>query len=136
VIRSPLVSRILSLFGFAGSLAVLAVAVWLVPDRSGHGTHVQLGLPPCGYLESTGDPCVTCGMTTAFAALAEGSLGLAWRANPMGIVLFFVTCGALAWCGHGLWTGSDPLRFVFHSTGRWLLPALVLGIVACWAVRV
>src|SRR5690606_27831172 len=33
--------------------AVLVLARMLEPDARGHGTHEQLGLPPCGFLELT-----------------------------------------------------------------------------------
>ena len=53
-------------------LAALAVSVWLAPRPAGFGTHRALGLPPCGFLAQTGYPCPSCGMTTAFAAMAHG----------------------------------------------------------------
>ncbi|MCA9610613.1 MAG: hypothetical protein KC619_33690, partial [Myxococcales bacterium] len=42
---------------FSGPLAVLVTAAMLTPSPEGHGTHTQLGLPPCGFLVYTGYPC-------------------------------------------------------------------------------
>lgn len=73
---------------------VLALARWLTPDPSGHGTHLQLGLPPCGFFALTSLPCPACGLTTAFAHMARLELISAARAHPLGVPLFM--CTALA----------------------------------------
>jgi hypothetical protein len=72
-------------------LTLLAVAAALSPDAAGHGTHEQLGLPPCGWLLATGYPCPTCGMTTAFAAAAEGDLLTSLVTQPVGALLAVAT---------------------------------------------
>lgn len=78
----------------AACLALLAVAAWLTPAPEGHGTHEQLGLPPCGWLVATGRPCPTCGMTTAFALAADGDLAGSFAAHPFGAVLALGTAAA------------------------------------------
>src|SRR5205085_5851795 len=77
-----------------GLMGILGLARWLEPDPRGYGTHLQLGLAPCGFLRMTGRPCPTCGMTTAFAWSARGRFDRAWRANPAGSLLA-PTCAAL-----------------------------------------
>jgi hypothetical protein len=72
-------------------LAVIALAATLSPDPSGHGTHQQLGLPPCGFIYVTGYPCPGCGLTTAFAHMVRLEFVGAARANPFGILLFMVS---------------------------------------------
>ena len=72
----------------AGCVAVVALAASLTPRRAGYGTHENLGLPGCEFLQRTGYPCPSCGMTTSFANLARGRVGAAWAAQPFGIVLF------------------------------------------------
>lgn len=67
--------------------AVLGLAVFLKPDVRGHGTHEQLGLPPCGFMTGSGLPCPTCGMTTSFALLMHGHPLAAVIAQPAGAVL-------------------------------------------------
>ncbi|NLF32174.1 MAG: DUF2752 domain-containing protein [Planctomycetes bacterium] len=78
------------LIGLAVALpcwAVLAVAVWLTPSESGYDTHTQLGLSPCSLPVTTGYPCPTCGMTTAFAWMGEGRPVKAFLVQPFGALL-------------------------------------------------
>ena len=56
----------------------------LTPDPRGHGTHEQLGLPPCLMQLCTGIPCPLCGMTTAFALMARGRAAEAVNVQPAG----------------------------------------------------
>ncbi len=76
---------------FSGPLAVLITAATLTPSSAGHGTHTQLGLPPCGFLVYTGYPCPGCGLTTSFAHMIRLDLFGAFGANPFGILLFLCT---------------------------------------------
>lgn len=78
-------------FLFAGPLAVLITAAMLTPSGEGHGTHTQLGLPPCGFLVYTGYPCPGCGLTTSFSHMIRMQVGGAFAANPFGILLFLCT---------------------------------------------
>lgn len=71
--------------------AILITAFLLQPDPLGHGTHQQLGLPPCGFLTVTGYPCPGCGLTTAFTHLVRFEIFGAVRANPFGVPLFLVS---------------------------------------------
>jgi len=75
--------------------AVLATAVALTPDPAGHGTHTQLGLPPCGFIVFLGVPCPGCGLTTAFSHMVRLDLPGAFGANPFGVLLFLVTVASL-----------------------------------------
>lgn len=127
--------RILAAVAASAALTVLVLAARLEPDPSGVGTHRQLGLPACGYLEATGRPCLSCGMTTAFSHMAEAEPVAAVRANPMGLVLFLLTLCAVPWCAHAAWTGADPFRFVSWPRGRFLLPLVMLGLLALFLVR-
>lgn len=68
------------------SLAPLLIGARLHPDPAGMGTHQQLGLSACKYLATTGRPCATCGMTTAFAHAAHGQLFHGLYVQPMGAV--------------------------------------------------
>lgn len=127
--RSHPVLRKLGGLGLSvGAAVVLAVAFRLAPAPSGLGTHQGLGLPPCAFLAATGIPCPSCGLTTAFAALAHGDLGLAARANPVGILLFAL---AVLLVPTGLWLSSRGigLRQVFFH--RWF-DRVALALVAVW----
>ncbi len=87
----------------SAAAAVLGIARLLAPAPGGLGTHVALGLPPCGFLRWSGLPCPTCGLTTSFAELAHLELARSLRAHPLGWPLFALTvlsvplgvCGAL-----------------------------------------
>jgi len=85
---------------FAVPLAVVITAAMLTPSPAGHGTHTQLGLPPCGFLVYTGYPCPGCGLTTSFSHMVRLQLIGAFHANPFGILLFtftFLTIPLAAW---------------------------------------
>ncbi len=100
-------ARRASWFGIAGaSAAVLAIARGLTPDPSGIGTHLQLGLPRCGFLALTGLPCPACGLTTAFAHMARADFGAAVSANALGVLLFMLVCASIPL---GVWAGVRKL---------------------------
>ncbi|MCS7209841.1 MAG: DUF2752 domain-containing protein [Fimbriimonadales bacterium] len=80
-------------FLLAGALLVLGIGWYLRPDPAGHGTHQQLGLPPCTIFYLTGRPCPSCGLTTSVSAIMHGQLALAWRANPIGFLIVAATLG-------------------------------------------
>ena len=71
----------------AACLALLGTAASLTPSPAGHGTHLALGLPACGWVISYGRPCPTCGMTTAFALLAHARPLDAALTQPFGALL-------------------------------------------------
>jgi len=73
-----------------GLASVLILSFWLEPDPRGLGTHERLLLRPCNFYETTGLPCPSCGMTTAFANMAHGRIGEAFLAQPLGAVGFVV----------------------------------------------
>jgi hypothetical protein len=76
-------------------LATLVLAAQLAPDPRGLGTHEQLArlfgfrraLPPCSTLLVTGLPCVSCGMTTAFAWVVHGHWLRGLWVQPAGAAL-------------------------------------------------
>lgn len=62
-----------------------------------HGTHRQLGLPPCTVKALTGVGCPSCGMTTAFALVMHGDPAAAWRTNWAGCAVAVLAAAATAW---------------------------------------
>jgi hypothetical protein len=118
------------------ALSVLGVARALVPDSRGFGTHLQLGLPPCGFLALTGLPCPACGLTTCFAHLARGQLALAVHANAFGVVLFACVLASLPLA---VWASARKRAF-FETFARIRAPrigvALILLGFVNWIVRV
>jgi hypothetical protein len=74
-----------------GATTVLALARVLHPSERGFGTHQQLGLPPCIFLQLTGIPCPSCGLTTSFAHAARLHWLAAFTTQPFGFVAFLLT---------------------------------------------
>lgn len=89
------------LLWFLGWVAVVAVALWLRASPAGHGTHTQLGLPPCPTVLLWDRLCPGCGMTTSFVATMHGQWDVALRAHPFGPLVFLLySLSALA-CLYG-----------------------------------
>lgn len=73
---------------FGAWLAVTIIAALITPSKHGHGTHQQLGLPPCGSVLMFQRPCPGCGLTTSFTATVQGQFKHAWESNPFGPVFY------------------------------------------------
>lgn len=93
-------------------LALLVSAGTMTPDERGHGTHQQLGLPPCTFYVIFQRPCPACGMTTSWAWLLRGEIGRALVANAGGMLLACVSLVGTAWllvsAFRGRWFGGRP----------------------------
>lgn len=79
--------RLLSLGISLGCLAVLVTAAQLTPHPAGMGTHRDLGLYACTFVDRTGLPCPSCGMTTSFTWFAHGNLLASFYVQPAGLAL-------------------------------------------------
>ena len=75
---------------FVWWLAVTAIAAVLAPDPSGHGTHQQLGLPPCPSVLLFNRPCPGCGLTTSWTAFVHGHFAESFHAHPLGPALYLL----------------------------------------------
>ncbi|MCB0824752.1 MAG: DUF2752 domain-containing protein [Armatimonadetes bacterium] len=60
----------------------------LKPSAYGHGTHTQLGLPPCGSVLLFDRPCPGCGLTTSWTAVLHGQFGDAFHDHMFGPILY------------------------------------------------
>lgn len=129
-------ARTLSLFLLLASGTVLAIAARLSPDPRGFGTHESLGLPPCGFLATNGYPCMTCGMTTAFANMIRLDVAAAWRANPMGIALFLLTVAAALFAARCLKDGTDPLRPLRHPKAPHAVIGMSIALLGNWFLMI
>ena len=119
-----------------GCLGILALAAWLQPDPKGYGTHRQLGFGKCGMLITTGLPCPTCGMTTAFAYTVRGRLFNAFMAQPAGLALALATIGVALGAAWTMITGKFPkIRIPYVTTYRLLLLFLVL-LIGGWGFKI
>ena len=90
-------------------------------------------LPPlCTFRQLVGLPCLTCGMTRAWVAMAHGhpGQGLGW--NPLGVALFLATVGALLY-GIARSLGAPALRVErTPREGRVVSVVIVLTIAVNW----
>jgi hypothetical protein len=95
----------LMLFGMW--LFITVVGAVLHPDASGHGTHTQLGLPPCPSVLLFDRPCPGCGLTTSFTAFIHGDFAFAFKAHPFGPFLYL---GLTLWAWLGIYGFAKRLR--------------------------
>ena len=119
----------------AASALVLGVAALLEPDPRGHGTHTQLGLPPCGFWLLTGARCPGCGLTTAFAHGIRGDWALAAEANPFGLLLFALVCAAIPLGLVGIVRGWSLDGLLAHAALRRCAFAVAACGVVLWVAR-
>lgn len=109
-------------------LTVLGIARALDPDPRGIGTHEQLGLPPCGFVQVfEGVPCPSCGYTTTFALAADFEVGAAIANQPFGFLVFLLSLAAIPAAALGV-SGVS----LFACTERWPMVRLFAGLVGLW----
>lgn len=117
------------------ALALLGLSVWLRPDGAGHGTHTQLGLPPCGFYSMTGLPCPTCGMTTAFAFTVRGQVFHALHAQAGGFALALATVATAILGLMTAFTGKKVYVNWFRISPTGFIWFLTLGFLAAWGLK-
>jgi hypothetical protein len=112
---APRSQRILAGLAAFVLLTGLVIGACLSPTPQGHGTHEQLGMPPCGFLSATGRPCPTCGMTTAVSLAAHARPLESFRTQPFGALVAlgasvgFWGCLHVAVFGSNLGRVAEPL---------------------------
>ena len=120
---------------FVACTSVLVIAGRLTPDPSGVGTHRQLGFGECGMLVTTGLPCPTCGMTTAFSNTVRGRLIQAFLAQPAGLILAIATMAAVLLSGWTVLFGRMP-RIAMWLPGPYLFCLILLFLLlGGWAFK-
>lgn len=87
---------------------VTAFAAVLNPDPHLHGTHQQLGLPPCPSVIFFHRPCPGCGLTTSFTAFVHGHWAQAFEAHAFGPILYLLFTVTALVCG---WNWLKRIRF-------------------------
>ena len=127
----------LAALGVAGlGAAPLVVAAWLVPVAAGMGTHRQLGLPACSWPVAFGIPCVSCGMTTAFALAVRARLGAAFVAQPAGLLLALAAALAVVVGAWAAISGRPVHRMLrpLASVRALVVGAVLLGLAWAWKI--
>jgi hypothetical protein len=141
VARLTLGARLLAVGVAGGCLAMLVAAVIVRPDPSGVGSHHQLHvgqkhLERCAWLERTGVPCPTCGMTTSFAHFVRGNFVASFYVQPMGFVLAVLTAMTV-WGGlYIAFTGRPAHRLLRFVPSRYYLAPLFTLAVLAWAWKI
>ena len=125
-----------NVFLFGASATVLGIARWLNPSPAGVGTHTQLGLPSCGFLQATGMPCPACGMTTSFAHAAHGHLFAAFHTQPAGATLAILTAAMLIASVYGMISGRSLSPLIDAVMRPVPMIALAAIILAGWMYKI
>jgi hypothetical protein len=120
----------------ACALALLIVAASLTPNALGLGTHRDLGLAECGFLQKTGLPCPACGMTTSFAWFARGNFIASIYIQPMGALLAAMSAMAV-WAGAWIAiTGRPAHRLISSFSSRQTFVGLLGFALAAWGWKI
>lgn len=130
---SPLERGLLVLLAAAGLALLLVLALATDPDPRGHGTHEQLGLQPCSWARVHGEPCPTCGVTTAASLLVHLQPIASFSTHPFGATLalllaVFVVLGFVH-AGRGESLVARSARWPW----AWISLSLVALLLASWA---
>ncbi len=135
-VGAQLLGRLVWLFFFAAPATVFLISLTLTADPAGHGTHTQLGLPPCGFLVVTGLPCPGCGLTTCFTHMIHGDVVGAARANPFGVMLWLVSAATMVLGAVGLLRGLPVIDTLdrLHAD-KWAI-LLSVSSLTVWGIRV
>jgi hypothetical protein len=104
--RAPLHWVVLAA-ALAAVIGFVLLGTAVTPAEEGHGTHEQLGLPPCSTMELFGVPCPGCGVTTSVALAAQGRPLDALRTQPFGLLLALAGLVLIPWALYGLLRGRD-----------------------------
>ncbi len=129
-------ARIVSIVLFVCCVGILGIAVYLQPSAMGMGTHEQLGLAPCAAVVTTGYPCPTCGMTTAFAHTVRGQFLSAIRVQPAGFLLALGTVLAAGLSLRTLLTGRYYLVNWQRVSAVWIVVLVILIVIGGWGAKI
>jgi hypothetical protein len=134
--RLSVPARVMVLGLSLASLGVLMLAHHLAPSPRGVGTHQQMGFQSCEFLQRTGLPCPTCGMTTSFSYFARGNWIASFYIQPMGFLLA-LACGGVFWaCLHMALTGA-PLHRLLRQVKMVRFVVLIVGFaIAAWGWKI
>ena len=128
--------RLIAVGVAVGCLTVLVTAAGLRPSPSGVGSHRGLGLQSCAWLDRTGLPCPSCGMTTSFTWFARGNLAASVYVQPMGALLA-AAAACCVWGGAYVALTGRPLhRLVYVLPARAYLIGILGFAIAAWGWKV
>lgn len=134
--EQPLAGRLYALGIALAAVGLLVMAGALHPATNGMGTHRQLGLPRCGFELTTGLPCPTCGMTTAFTLTARGRCFEAVKTQVAGFVLALATAGIGLVAVASAVTARRPALNWYRIKPDRLVFWVAAGVVAAWGLKI
>ena len=129
-------ARLLALGIALACAAVLGLAAKLTPAADGVGTHTELGLSRCMWIQQWNLPCPSCGMTTSFAHFAHGNLAASFYVQPMGMVLATLTTAAFWVASYTAVTGKPALRLVRIVPAKYYFLPLMFFAIAAWGWKI
>jgi len=109
--------------------AVLAGAACIEPQPSGVGSHTQLNLPACGFLQRNSYPCPTCGMTTAVAYLVRGRLIMAFITQPAGALAGLLCLAVTCVAGYAAITAKPMDKYIDFISFNFFYIAITVTII-------
>ena len=132
----PWRGRLMALALALGCLAILVTAARLTPSPEGYGSHTELGLQPCQFMQRTGLPCPGCGMTTSWTWFVRGNLAASLYVQPMGTVLAAIAVCCF-WTGLYVAISGRPVyRLLRVLPSRYYFVPLATLAVAAWAWKI
>jgi hypothetical protein len=131
--------RIWCAFTFLLCTGMLAVGFYLTPSPDGFGkNHGLFGMPPCGFYQTTGYPCPTCGCTTAVSHFAHGHLVASLFTQPFGFAVALLAVVLIPLTSFGLVTGKwiGPSMFALSwYWRRWLYTGITIFVLG-WLYKI
>jgi hypothetical protein len=134
--RESTLGRAIALVISLGCLAVLVTAARLTPSPTGMGTHRSMGLSRCSFLDRTGLPCPSCGMTTSFAWFSRGNLAASAYVQPMGTLLAFAAAVTVWAGGYVAVTGRPIYRLMRLLPGRYAFLCVMAFAILAWGWKI
>lgn len=119
-----------------GCLTPLVIAACLHPSPDGYGSHTELGLAPCQFMQRTGLPCPSCGMTTSWAWFAHGNLRASFYVQPMGTVLAMLTACAFWTALYCAATGRPVYQLLRVLPSRYYFVPLLAFAILAWGWKI
>jgi len=111
---------------------------WMVYTRLYFVLHPRgLTLDPSLFMDLTGKPDPSCGLTRTFAWMWRGDVVHAFLVYPLGPILFVVMIVTLLDAATQVagYRGVVPRVHISRSQGRWFLGLAVAALAANWAAK-
>jgi hypothetical protein len=119
-----------------GCLTPLVIAACLRPNPDGYGSHTELGLAPCQFMQRTGLPCPSCGMTTSWIWFSHGNLRASFYVQPMGTVLAVLTACAFWAALYCATTGRPVYQLLRVLPSRYYFVPLLAFAILAWGWKI